>query len=173
MALRSHLALIGYRASGKSTLAKLVAEQLGCPWIDLDVEIERLSGVSIADMFEKQGEQHFRDVETACLKTVCEESEPSIIATGGGIVLRPENADHLRAHCQDIVYLEAPVSVLSQRLEADAGGRPSLSGRPIAEEVAEVLEQRLPLYEALATKSLAANNDLQDLVQRLLLIVEN
>ena len=77
------LSLIGYRATGKTTLARLLAERLGCPWIDADTEIERRAGKSIARIFAEDGEPAFRDLEAQVVAELCRRG-PLVLAAGGG-----------------------------------------------------------------------------------------
>lgn len=173
MKLQRHIALIGYRASGKTSVAERLAPLLGCSWVDVDAFIEQESGRSIPEIFATDGEDGFRAIETACLARLCTDQNPQLISTGGGAVLRAENRRILQENCQEICYLAAPATVLAERLRVDAGDRPSLTGQAVADEVALVLEQRRPIYEALATQQLDATMPLADLVQHIMKIVEN
>ena len=171
--LMAHLALVGYRACGKTTLGKRLAELYAVEWVDLDAYIEEQAGRAIPEIFEQQGEEAFRDLETACLRSVCQRSQPVLISTGGGCILREKNRAMLKEYCQSVVYLAAPAAVLSARLSVDAGNRPSLTGASVEEEVAAVLAQREPLYRLAATDVVDANTDLESLVQSFKKIVEN
>ena len=84
------LTLIGYRATGKTTLAKLLAQQLGCEWLDADDEIERRAGKSIAQIFAEDGEPAFRDLEAQVIADLCGR-ERLVLAAGGGAPLREES----------------------------------------------------------------------------------
>jgi len=85
-----NLILIGYRATGKTTLARLLAGRLGWEWIDADVEIERRAGKSIAEIFADDGQTAFRDLEAEVIADLCKK-ERLVLAAGGGAPLRPEN----------------------------------------------------------------------------------
>lgn len=142
--------LIGPRGSGKSTVARLLAEAWGWSWIDADLELEKRYGQSIRAIFAAEGEADFREKETAVLADLCR-MQRSVIATGGGVVLREDNRERLRAAGR-IVWLTADIDTLWQRMQADsatAETRPALSigGR---EEIAEVLRFREPLYRSIA-----------------------
>lgn len=150
----SRIYLIGPRGSGKSTLARLLADRLGWAWLDADAELERRAGRSIRDIFATDGEATFRDLESAVLVELATRDR-HVLATGGGIILRPENRDLLKRSGW-IVWLTADVTTLCQRLEGDASTaarRPALTAAGSAsstEEMAAVLRQREPLYRACA-----------------------
>jgi shikimate kinase len=145
--------LIGPRGSGKTTVARLLAEALGWSWSDADVELERQAGMSIRDIFAAEGEAGFREREAAVLAELCER-RLCVVATGGGVVLRPDNRERLRRHGR-VVWLTADVPTLCQRLQADATTqerRPALTAGSAAsaEEVAAILSAREPLYRGCA-----------------------
>lgn len=150
-----HLYLIGYRGTGKSTVGRLVAARLGRPFIDLDERIEAVAGKTIAEIFAAEGEPGFRDRESAALGAASAEP-PAVIATGGGIVLRPENRELLRASGW-VAWLTAPAAVLWDRIQADAATaarRPALAGGG-PDEVTKLLAVRMPLYRETADATLA------------------
>src|SRR5690606_18002376 len=94
-----HLALIGYRGTGKTTVAQVLARELGWPWIDADVELERRAGRTIRQIFAEEGEGAFRDLEEAVLVDLAQ-GAPQILALGGGVILRESNRRVLRASAQ-------------------------------------------------------------------------
>lgn len=150
-----HLYLIGYRGTGKTTVGRLLAARLGRPFVDLDERIESDAGMTIADVFAAEAEAGFRDRESAALLTASAEV-PSVIATGGGIILREANRDRLRATGW-VAWLTAPADVLWGRIQADAttaARRPALAGGG-PEEVAKLLAVRTPLYQAVADTTVA------------------
>ncbi len=98
---------------------------------------------------------------------------PWVLATGGGVVLRPENRAALQAWGGPVVYLQAPAEHLSRRLARDAGGRPSLTGGSVADEVATLLAQRDPLYQATAHHRVDATKPITQTIDTVIAIVEN
>ncbi|HEY8503071.1 MAG TPA: shikimate kinase [Gemmataceae bacterium] len=137
--------LIGYRGTGKSTVGRRLAEVLGWAFLDADAELEARHGKTIRTIFAEEGEAGFRDKEEALLGELSA-GEDRVIATGGGVVLRPANRERLRAGF--VVWLRARPETIWERLRADpttAERRPDLSvgGR---EEVEQLLRQREPLY---------------------------
>jgi shikimate kinase len=150
------IALIGYRGSGKTAVAQLTALRLGWDWVDADVEIELRAGKSIAAIFADDGEEKFRDLETAVLEELLRRDK-TVLALGGGVVLREENQQHLlTARMLDrgrIVWLKASPKTLWDRIEADgttASRRPNLTAAGGVEEVKRLLKIRGPLYQECA-----------------------
>lgn len=143
--------LMGFRGSGKSTIGKLLAEQLGWACADTDDQIETSSGTTIRELFETRGEEAFRDLEQSVVSDLCE-ADSVVIALGGGAMLREATRERL-ATAGPVFYLTAPAETLAARIGCDAKSgqqRPSLTGKPIAEEVAEVLAVREPIYQQCA-----------------------
>lgn len=152
--------LIGYRGCGKSSVAPAIANALQCDWVDSDREIERVAGVSIAEIFAQHGEDYFRDLETTVLQNLCCSKKRVVIAAGGGAILREQNRDVLRM-AGPVVWLTADVSVLAERIQQDAAtdaNRPSLTGAGVVEEIREVLETRTPFYQDSATITVSTDH---------------
>jgi len=146
------IALIGYRGSGKSNVAPLVADQLGWTWIDADDEIERRAGKTIAAIFAEDGENAFRDLESTVLSDLIAKDR-IVLALGGGVVLRPENRTCLGSGGGCVVWLRASPATLAERINADAttaARRPNLTAKGGLEEVESLLEKRSPLYQECA-----------------------
>ncbi|MEZ6034297.1 MAG: shikimate kinase [Planctomycetaceae bacterium] len=146
------ITLIGYRGSGKSSIAPRLARRLDWHWIDSDRVIEQQAGCSIRTIFESEGEAGFRQRESAVLEELLQQDR-LVLASGGGAVLLEENRVRMKA-AGPVVWLHTSIEGLTKRLSRDrAGGenRPSLTGRPIAEEVAEVMAIREPLYRECAS----------------------
>jgi shikimate kinase len=146
-----NLFLIGYRATGKSTVAEAIAWRIGAPWVDADAEIERRAGKTIAEVFSQDGEHAFRDLETEVVKELSAR-DGRVLALGGGAVLREENRRALTGR-GPTVWLRASAETIRKRLLADpktAANRPSLTSKGLAEEVEHVLAQRAPIYAACA-----------------------
>jgi shikimate kinase len=146
------ITLVGYRGSGKSSVAARLATLLGCSWQDADDVLEREAGESIAALIAARGEGHFRDLESTLLDKLLAE-ERGVLATGGGVILREDNRAALRSQGRPVVWLTAPADVLKARLAADpatAARRPALSGTNPLDEVATALVARGPLYRAVA-----------------------
>jgi shikimate kinase len=150
------LALVGSRATGKSTVGRLLAARAARPFVDADVEVEARAGRSIRAIFEESGEPVFRDWEERVLREAAESSPGAVLATGGGAVLREANRRLLRSFGL-VVWLKADPAVLARRLEADdraGAGRPALTPAGAVAEIADVLAARTPLYEEVAHVSI-------------------
>ena len=146
------IALIGYRGTGKTTVAQLLAERLGYGWIDADVEVERRADKSIAEIFAASGEEAFRDLEAEVVADLCRR-EQVILALGGGAILRETNRKCL-AQCQQIVWLRASAETIAERLGGDpttTSRRPNLTNRGGLHEIEQLLAAREPIYRACAT----------------------
>ncbi len=146
-----NLFLIGYRGTGKTTVAEQLAGQLGWTWLDADVEVERRAARSIAEIFAQGGEAAFRDWESRVLAELSA-GDRQVLALGGGIILRPENRERL-ANGGKTVWLTARPETLWQRIQADrttAARRPNLTVAGGLEEIRQVLASRTPLYRQTA-----------------------
>lgn len=136
------IALTGFMGSGKTSVGRLVADALGCPFLDLDEIIVKKAGRSIPEIFQADGEKGFRRLEKDALeKTVAKYAEnTAVLALGGGTVTVP-GAVKLLQEKTLCIYLEADIDTLIARLQ----GQPE--GRPLADEnMAARLAQREPLY---------------------------
>lgn len=145
---RNHLYLVGYRGSGKTTVGRLVSDELVLPFIDTDERIEAESGHAIPHLFSSLGESGFRDLETLAIRSASLR-QPSVISLGGGAILRPENRDILKS-TGFTVWLQASAEQLAARLaedESQGKRRPSLTPLGTLGEIATVLKQREPLYQ--------------------------
>ena len=143
------IALTGFMGSGKTTVGKVLADFLGCPFMDLDDLVVKKAGKSIPDIFAQDGEPAFRLLEAQVLRKTVEKYAEStaVLALGGGAVLAPSSAAllHEKTVC---IYLRASLETLLARLEGETAGRPladaSLAARlaarePIYEETAHVV----------------------------------
>lgn len=150
--------LIGYRGTGKSTVARLLAGRLGTSWVDADAVLEDRFGCSIAELVRRSGEAAFRDAEAEVLAEVLATCR-GVLATGGGVVLRESNRVLLRERGRPVVWLDAPADTLRRRLAIDPatpGRRPALGGGDPLAEVEAAVEARGPLYRACADRRVDA-----------------
>jgi shikimate kinase len=144
--------LIGYRGTGKSTVARELAARLGYDSTDADVEIERTAGRSIADIFAEEGEEAFRKLEAGVVAALSRKRQ-TVVALGGGAVLREENRRAIR-RAGAVVWLTAGVNSIVERLAADeatASRRPNLTLVGGRAEIETLLAQRTPHYRECAT----------------------
>jgi shikimate kinase len=146
--MKSNIALIGFMGSGKSTVGKRLARRLGREFIELDRLIEQRAGANISEIFRERGEGGFRDLEEALIKEVSEPTRNSVIACGGGIILRSANLERLK-ETSHIVYLETDTATLQERL-AHTRNRPLLDCPDRERMVEELHTTRRPFYESAA-----------------------
>ena len=146
-----NLVLIGYRGTGKSTVARLLALKLGWDWVDVDVEIELRAGKSIAAIFVEDGEPMFRMVESQVLADLVRRDK-TVLAAGGGAVIKEVNRVTLRTAGR-VIWLKAAVATILARVGADqttARRRPNLTTAGGEAEVVQLLSQREPFYRQCA-----------------------
>ena len=124
--------LMGMMGSGKSMVGKTLSQQLGKPFIDLDSEIEQSVGKTISEIFENDGEQYFRNIESNQLQ----EYSDSIVACGGGIILKEENREIIKENGK-VILLTASIPELSNRLST-SGNRPLLPENNIEETLTQL-----------------------------------
>jgi shikimate kinase len=142
--------LVGYRGTGKSTVARLLAGHLGWQWVDADDVLERRAGMTIRQVFAAEGEAGFRRRESAVLEELCG-LRRHVIATGGGVVLSAANRERLTAAGR-VVWLTTDAQTIRRRLEEDQTTRerrPVLTVGGLA-EIEGLLRAREPLYRAVA-----------------------
>lgn len=149
--------LIGYRGSGKTTIGKRLADRLWQPFIDTDDLVIKKAGKSIKEIFEQEGEQRFRDLETQVVREVCTQPE-TVIAFGGGALDREENREAIKQAGLRLVYFKCEPAELLKRIQNDpqtAANRPALSnlGGSI-EEIESVLARREPIWRSIAAAEL-------------------
>lgn len=141
------VALIGLPGSGKSTAGRQLARRLNLPFADSDQVIEQRLGCSIRDYFEREGEQAFRDVEESVILELTQ-GEPRVLATGGGVVLRPANRQRLR-DAGHVIYLRSTPEEVFRRLRHDSN-RPLLQVADPLARLRSLYEERDPLYRETA-----------------------
>lgn len=155
------LTLIGYRATGKSTLAKPLAERLGWSWIDADVELERRARRTIREIFDDGGESEFRRLERETLADLLTRDR-LVLAAGGGAVLNPETRQDFK-NSGPVVWLKASVDTIEQRLYGDettSERRPNLTASGGREEIESLLAQREPIYADSASLTIQTDEPL-------------
>ena len=158
--------LIGYRGTGKSTVAQRLASLLGYEAIDADDELESRAGQSIADIFSQSGEQAFRDLESQVLMDLCRRNQ-AVIALGGGVVLREENRNAIAGAGGPVVWLTATPQAILRRLEVDpttSTRRPNLTSAGGVDEILQLLQVRLPLYRECATLEVDTEGKSPDMI---------
>ena len=140
------ITLTGFMGSGKTTVGKVLADFLGCPFMDLDDLIVKKAGKSIPEIFAEDGEAAFRQLEARLLRQTVEKYTENtvVLALGGGAVTAPASAALLREKTV-CIYLRATLETLQSRLEGETAGRPLADA-----SLADRLAAREPLYEQTA-----------------------
>ncbi len=167
-AIRTHVVLMGLRASGKSTLGERLAGGLGVAFTDLDdLTAEALGEEQVGVALAKHGEARFREAEADVLERVLH-GPARVIALGGGTPTGPRAyrmlVDARDAELVTLVYMHADAATLRGRLGADPTPRPSLTGAGTVEEVEQVYARRDPLYRELADFDVDATGSVQAVV---------
>ena len=141
---RMNIVLIGVSGTGKTTVGKLLAERLGLLCVDLDQEIETNCQMSVEEIFRTQGETYFRSQERLAVQSVLLRHNV-VVATGGGVVLLPENAEDLK-NFGVVVHMKASADVIVNRLECDTTARPLLKNPDRLQVVRKMMEAREEKY---------------------------
>jgi shikimate kinase len=153
-AQQPNLVLIGYRATGKTSVGARLAQELHCPFVDLDQVLVREAGRSVADIVAQDGWDEFRRLEKELVARY-RDTRGQVLATGGGVILDPNNVAALRKN-GILIWLTAEPAAIQARLAQDQPrdlNRPSLTGADTVQEVTAVLAERAPLYQAAAQMS--------------------
>lgn len=145
------IVLIGFAASYKTSVGKLLADKLGCNFVDTDEQIENMCGMSVQQIFEMHGEAYFREQETKLLATL--NANNTVVACGGGCVLSPVFVEFTRE--SNVVYLTASAETVRARLGATP--RPLFDGLTIA-ELSDYMQARAPLYERYCNTTISTDN---------------
>ena len=144
-ARRSRIALIGLRGGGKSTLGKMLAAKRGVPFIELDREIERLTGASLSEIFDMFGQETFRRAERDALNDVLARHDRFVMATSGSIVTDPATLELLTSSCFT-VWMRAEPDQHMSRVVAQGDLRPMTSNPRAMDDLVSILQSREPLY---------------------------
>ncbi len=168
------LTLVGYRGTGKTSVARMLSEQMGWDFVDADVELERVAGRTIAEIFADDGESAFRDLESQIIGDLVKYPK-CVIASGGGVVLREEN--RLAISESLVVWLTATPRTINERIGADsksATQRPDLTEQGGLAEVKAVLKERHSLYESVADMIIATDGKTpREIAAEIVLLLES
>jgi shikimate kinase len=160
------LYLVGFMCSGKTTVGRALAEELGWSFIDIDTEIEAQEGKTITEIFLERGEEVFRDIETEMLRSRVlriEAGDPHVISLGGGAFVQPRNWELVDEHGVTI-WLDCPLETIRKRLGDD-------TTRPLAADrsrLAQLFEDRRPLYSRANYRIEVDTDNVSEIVRRIL-----
>lgn len=138
---KSNIVLIGMSGAGKSTVGMALSYKMRMPYVDMDAYIERTRGMTISEIFEKYGNDGFRDIESEVAKHIGTNYRKTIVSTGGGVVLRPENMEYLKKS-GIVVYINRSVENILKTLNAEK--RPLLKNNP--QKLYDMYQERHGLY---------------------------
>jgi XRE family aerobic/anaerobic benzoate catabolism transcriptional regulator len=141
----ARIALIGLRGAGKSTLGRKLAAERNVSFIELDQEIEKDTGMPLAEIFSLYGQSGYRAIEKRTLERVLRSSDRAVVSVGGGIVSEKETYDYLLAHCYAI-WLKAQPDEHMSRVIAQGDFRAMAGSDRAMEDLRRILESREPLY---------------------------
>jgi shikimate kinase len=155
--MKTNIALIGFMATGKTTIGRALAKKLDKTLVEMDALIEQKAGKPVADIFKDDGEIAFRQLEIDVTREVAE-GKNQVIACGGGIVLNRINIDRLKKNAV-IVLLTVSFDIIHKRVSADSGVRPLLHNNvDKARTIKELMEFRQPFYERAADIQIDSSN---------------
>ena len=161
--LQKPLYLIGFMGSGKSTVSRHMSRALDVPKIEMDEVLAERAGKSITQIFAEDGEEVFRQMETALLREIGA-GEPALVSCGGGVVLRPENVGLMKT-TGTILMLSATPQTIFQRVRHSTK-RPILNGNMNVEFIAELMTKRDPAYRAAADVTVSIDGKTSDIVAK-------
>ncbi len=147
MEANKNLFFIGFMGCGKSTMARIISEKTGADLVEMDETIEAEAGMSINEIFEKHGEQYFRDLESQLVERIMKKGG-AVVSCGGGAILRQENVLNMKKNGR-VVYFAASPETIFERVRFSTN-RPLLNGNMNVEYIAQLMGRRLPLYESAA-----------------------
>lgn len=148
----NNIFLIGMMGAGKSTIGKLLSNNMKISFVDTDEEVEKHFNMPINNIFDKYGEEGFREIESLIL----EKSADSIVACGGGIVLKKKNRDFIKENGKCLLLL-SNINVLADRLSSE-NNRPLLNDGIIENQLEQIWKQRKDLYYNLADQVIEIND---------------
>ena len=158
--MNKNIVLIGMSGAGKTTIGKAMSYKLKMAFLDMDSFMEKKYSMSISEIFEKYGEEYFRKIEAETAKYLSETYKNTIISTGGGVVLNPDNMSSLK-NTGVVVYIKRTVENILSTLNAEK--RPLLKSNP--EKLYEMYEKRHPLYVKYADICVLNSGSFNDCVE--------
>ena len=151
-----NIIFIGFMCSGKSTIGRILAKDINYDFVDTDQWISQKANLTIGEIFEKEGEDYFRELETQTVKEFCETISNSVISTGGGLPIRHENVSYLK-ELGSVIYLKVSKETVLERLNPNIE-RPLLAVENKDERIENFLAKRNPIYEKAADYTIDTNN---------------
>lgn len=147
--------LIGFMGAGKSTIARCLQKELDMELIEMDERIVEEQKMTINEIFEKVGENGFRDIESQLVVDISD-SKNAIVSCGGGVVIRPQNVENMKKSGK-IIFLTATPETILERVK-HGKDRPLLNGNMNVEYISELMGKRLDMYEGAADIKVSTDN---------------
>ncbi len=161
------IVLIGLMGSGKTTVGRALAKRLKLVFSDSDDAVEKIAKRSVREIFENQGEDIFRKLESQALVELCDAKSPTVLAVAGGAIISQSNRDLLQKNAKCIVWLDAPTPTLISRT-GRGKHRPLLDGDPVG-SLNKMRLDREHLYQSLATHHLVTQSQtIDEVVERII-----
>ncbi len=160
--MKNNIVLIGMSGAGKSTVGKALSYKLKMAFLDMDDFIEKRQNMTISEIFEKYGEEYFRNLETEVAKYLSENYKNTIISTGGGVVLNPLNMKYLK-NDGIVIYINRSVEKILSTLNPKK--RPLLKSNP--EKLYDMYKIRHPLYLKYADICIPNNGEFTECVEQI------
>lgn len=142
--MRNNIILIGFMGCGKSTIGRLLSEKTGYEFMDTDLEIEQREGRTISSIFEKEGEEYFRNLETQVVEELLTKEKGMIVSVGGGLPVRSKNREIL-LQLGTVIYLKTKPETIYERVKEDTG-RPLLQTEDPKKRIKEMMQDREEKY---------------------------
>ncbi len=168
--LSMKVVLLGYMASGKSSIGKLLAKSLNYDFVDLDEEIAKQVGMNVPDIFSKKGELFFRKMETQVLTSILQEERAVVVSLGGGTPCYGQNMELINTHTSYSFYLNLPIPNLVERIEKEKENRPLVAAIPnkeLPEFIGKHLFERAPFYAKAAQTIFTQNKTKEEVVNEI------
>lgn len=164
MKLKKTVYLCGFMGCGKSTLGRFASKTFGLPIVDTDFIISKKARMSISEIFEKKGEEHFRNLETKVIRSLSYQ-KPRIVSLGGGAVMREKNLFFMK-RTGLVVFINTPFEVIYERVKRN--NRRPIVNRSTKEELEELYKARKPVYSAAADIVLNPNGEVEESFEELI-----
>lgn len=168
MQKKQNIVLVGFMGTGKTTVGHFLAEATGMPLVDMDTLIEQRTQKTIPEIFAKEGEASFRNLERELTKELAQKTG-QVVSTGGGLVLNPDNIRDFEKTSL-VICLLASEETLMSRLKGDSS-RPLLAGEK-EEKIKQLLQTRRPLYEAISHKIDTNKRSPEEIARQILALYE-
>ena len=170
MAKDLKVVVLGYMASGKSTIGKALAKSMDIDFVDLDTAIETMVGLPVAEIFQQKGELFFRKMETQVLQEQMEKKGTFVLALGGGTPCYGRNMEIVNAHTSHSYYLKLSIGNLIERISKEKEDRPlvaSIKDEDLPEFIGKHLFERNPFYAQAKTTLVVDGLPVDEIVKSL------